>query len=864
MDDMQQRPKLKFNKLSARASIQSPTATPITFNNITIDYKQIVDKPSAKFQYKAHKKSLKKQYAVKYAPLKKKMRNRRRTKIAFSGVLGSAGRVMNNSGVVGVSPSGQSSGNTGASDNNTDFTQTGADLIKAATTTHRAASTAVRKSYKIVRRGYKITRGSVKLVAFAGRAAVVGGKSFLGINAPKLSSTDSKSKSLTKGKKYINKKKLKIEGKQYRKAYKKQHIGLRGGIEGIAVSAFDIRFNAQRLQALNQKFNTDENVIIETSSKAVKAAADVRDGVRVAKATAKGAYQLTINSFDAAVDITSASAKTMHKLAKLSVQSTKPSPALGQKLRSGSVGSASSPSSSNSLSSKLRPTKSGTSLNSSSRGSLGTARNSSLSSSPRGQSLRFKGSDKTKSALRAKQAARRKIANARRINKINPATINNAAKKAAAKAMKVAMKAIFNPKVLAILAAVFLMFMTVASVVSLFAAAGGGAAAAMVVPLSYQAEDHNINSTHIFYSQLEADLKQELLTINLSSFNEASAYLNGSQVSAATLTSSSWSGGAAECPSQTITWLGVETHSLVSSLVSEINHCPFELMAYLTVVHEDFNFFAIQPVVSEIFSERYNFWIETSSETRSHEVDIDFGDWEDHGYYSDPGCSGWEPSGYDPDTGEYDDPGCSGWEPRDWVSVWVWVEDWQTCVEYYEWYFIEIHLTAAAFEDITLPRLNADQLEHYEMLMYSKGGRWLVGSPFDFNWLPLISSHFGWRVHPITGLLEMHSGIDIALPTGTHVVSTHNGTVVVAQYSESFGNWIAIEEVRIVNGSPYIIQTRYAHLDTMFVNVGDEVMPGDIIGAVGSTGYSTGSHLHFEVVKNGAHLNPAYFAWGGE
>ena len=144
--------------------------------------------------------------------------------------------------------------------------------------------------------------------------------------------------------------------------------------------------------------------------------------------------------------------------------------------------------------------------------------------------------------------------------------------------------------------------------------------------------------------------------------------------------------------------------------------------------------------------------------------------------------------------------------------------------------------------------------------MESLGGRQWVGSPFDFNWLPFVSSHYGYRLNPFGGTKQLHRGVDIALPGGTPIQAAHSGVVTIAEYSASYGNWIEIFEERIVLGKIYYIHTRYAHLDTMLVTVGDAVTQGMIIGTVGTTGMSTGNHLHFEVWVGGVHLNPVFFA----
>jgi murein DD-endopeptidase MepM/ murein hydrolase activator NlpD len=103
-----------------------------------------------------------------------------------------------------------------------------------------------------------------------------------------------------------------------------------------------------------------------------------------------------------------------------------------------------------------------------------------------------------------------------------------------------------------------------------------------------------------------------------------------------------------------------------------------------------------------------------------------------------------------------------------------------------------------------------------------------------------ITSTFGWRVHPITGSRRMHYGTDLAAPTGTPVLAGYQGTVAIADNLGGYGLTVIL---RHEGGSQ---ESRYAHLAEIFVNQGEWVEKGSVIGLVGSTGFSTGPHLHFE------------------
>lgn len=112
-----------------------------------------------------------------------------------------------------------------------------------------------------------------------------------------------------------------------------------------------------------------------------------------------------------------------------------------------------------------------------------------------------------------------------------------------------------------------------------------------------------------------------------------------------------------------------------------------------------------------------------------------------------------------------------------------------------------------------------------------------------------ISSPYGYRNHPITGKKSFHSGVDIAANFGNGVYAYGDGKVVEAGWNGAYGNSILIDHG---NG----LKTRYGHLSKIYVRVGQKVGTNYKIGAVGSTGFSTGPHVHFEVLKNGQTKNP--------
>ena len=114
-----------------------------------------------------------------------------------------------------------------------------------------------------------------------------------------------------------------------------------------------------------------------------------------------------------------------------------------------------------------------------------------------------------------------------------------------------------------------------------------------------------------------------------------------------------------------------------------------------------------------------------------------------------------------------------------------------------------------------------------------------------------ISDDYGDRMHPTLGIKRFHNGVDMAAPGGSPILAAYNGTVVAAAYNASMGNYIMID-----HGDNLF--TIYMHASALYVSKGAEVVKGQKIAAVGTTGRSTGNHLHFSVRLNGNYVNP----WG--
>lgn len=140
---------------------------------------------------------------------------------------------------------------------------------------------------------------------------------------------------------------------------------------------------------------------------------------------------------------------------------------------------------------------------------------------------------------------------------------------------------------------------------------------------------------------------------------------------------------------------------------------------------------------------------------------------------------------------------------------------------------------------------------------YSNGST-VVGTG-QFSWpvpsCTYLTSRFGMRVHPITGVTKSHTGVDIGAESGATIVAADGGTVVLAGVNSGYGNCVMID-----HGNGY--KTLYGHMSSITVTNGQAVSKGDTVGYVGSTGLSTGPHCHYEVWKDGSRIDPEQFYSG--
>ena len=246
-----------------------------------------------------------------------------------------------------------------------------------------------------------------------------------------------------------------------------------------------------------------------------------------------------------------------------------------------------------------------------------------------------------------------------------------------------------------------------------------------------------------------------------------------------------------------------------------IEHDPYVLMGYLTSAYQGFTYDEVESVLRQLFQEQYTLSFSEETEIR---------------YRTE--------TSVDPETGE---------ETQEEVP--------------YEWRILNVKLTVTPLENLVVSRMNADQKEICEILLQTKGNRQYVKNVFGTNWLPYVTSYYGYRVHPISGEKNYHTGVDIGMPEGTEILAGHDGTVTLAGNAGGYGLCVAIE------GEAYeghTLTTKYGHCSQILVSVGQEVKAGDVIAKVGNTGNSTGAHLHLEVLVDGQYLNPLYFADTGD
>lgn len=408
---------------------------------------------------------------------------------------------------------------------------------------------------------------------------------------------------------------------------------------------------------------------------------------------------------------------------------------------------------------------------------------------------------------------------------------------------------------------------------ALFATVGTmtGQAGLTILGGSYAAEDAALNQAELYYTELETNL-----------------YL--------------------EAYAQERTHPGYDEYRYH---LGELSHNPYELMAYLSAKYGDFTFEEVKPELERIFARQYHLWTEEETqvrrETKTVQVGESIGEVIATGYCQCSICCGqWAggptASGVMPkanhtlavdakhpivpmgtkivmnntiytveDTGNFDRYGVAfdiffdthaealAWGRRS-VTPYL-AEGNQNTVEITTETtvrILHINLSAGNLSPVLLSSMDSDEKSMYDTYLYTRGMRFYFSSPFEeLDWTAYLSSGYGYRIHPISGAKDLHKAVDIGVPAGTSIKAAQHGTVTYAGWDQSYGNYVMVEDEEG-------LKSLYAHCSSLSVSAGQSVVRGDEIGKVGSTGNSTGPHLHLEVSRDGLSLNPLYFVDPGK
>lgn len=268
--------------------------------------------------------------------------------------------------------------------------------------------------------------------------------------------------------------------------------------------------------------------------------------------------------------------------------------------------------------------------------------------------------------------------------------------------------------------------------------------------------------------------------------------------------------------------------------LADIGHNPFVLISYLSAVYSEFTASSVQLEVESLFDEMYELALTSTEETRTRMVtklgvrtvtktDIQIL--------------------IDPVTGE---------EIEQEYEYEVEEEYEYEEEEQYTVSILEVKLLATDLDVVVDSRMNEEQKEMYRFYCETHGLIQQFDTPLDLYWYDYVSSYYGYRYNPISGVEELHRGIDIEVPMGTTIYAGMDGTVVTATYHEDYGNYVVIE-----NSKGYM--TKYAHLDSFEVRVGQNIVAGDVLGTTGTTGSSSVSQLHIECLYQGVYYNPLFY-----
>ena len=166
---------------------------------------------------------------------------------------------------------------------------------------------------------------------------------------------------------------------------------------------------------------------------------------------------------------------------------------------------------------------------------------------------------------------------------------------------------------------------------------------------------------------------------------------------------------------------------------------------------------------------------------------------------------------------------------------------------------LTVRLSRKNWADFIQENMTTEEIRQYESLQNILATKEYFACPFLPGQAQRLSSHYGWRIHPIYKDMRLHRGLDIGVPLNTPILAIHSGQVALVRHGDTgFGNYLVIEDA-----AGY--RSTYAHCQTILVQAGQLIEKGSTIALAGSTGTSTGSHLHLEIRYQGEYLNPFFF-----
>ncbi len=257
--------------------------------------------------------------------------------------------------------------------------------------------------------------------------------------------------------------------------------------------------------------------------------------------------------------------------------------------------------------------------------------------------------------------------------------------------------------------------------------------------------------------------------------------------------------------------------------IDPIGHDPFTLISYLSAKHIDFKADDVSGDIDDLYDRMYDLTTEEREETRTRTV-----------------TKTGKREVTNPETGltyeeEYD------YEDEEEYTVTI------LCVR----------LKKKEMDTLVEADLSGDSRDLYDTYNETKGLMQYYYTPLNLNWQSYIKSYYGYRKNPKTGELEFHKGLDIAVPEGTEVLAAQDGKVSSAAFDDHYGNYVVIEDTGGYS-------SKYAHLESLEVTTGEDVVHGTVIGRTGHTGSATGSELHIECLYRGDHYDPLFYFENGE